>query len=404
MSKTLFILVFSLLSTSFFAQEKLKSNDISKFSHTFDIVNGNIIGAGATVLEEKILESQFFLLGEEHYSPEISELTNVLLPKLKQSDFNYFAIEVGPNSTEKIVSVIKKEHSLYKFNSDFYSKYQDIPIPFFDGKKDELFLKTALKENIEIWGIDQEFVSAHLFLIDEIYSLSNNKSLIQTEYNSVKRFIKEEYKKELDVKGYQMFENLLESTIIKTFFDKCPDVKQRKIIEDLIISWKIYAMREVKNYSQNNLTRMEYMKQQFGSYYNTASKTDTLSKIFIKMGSMHLARGQNWLGIYDLGNLIKELSYLNGTKSTSINCFSRYWKDDKGQVFDFLDEKEGKAYQPLLELAKKDKWVLIETKPILELIKKENIKLNKDLNILISGFDFILFSPTKSVVSLNYSE
>ena len=119
---------------------------------------------------------------------------------------------------------------------------------------------------------------------------------------------------------------------------------------------------------------------------------------------MHLARGQNWLGIYDLGNLIKELSYLNGTKSTSINCFSRYWKDDNGQVFDFLDEKEGKAYQPLLELAKKDKWVLIETKPILELIKKENIKLNKDLNILISGFDFILFSPTKSVVSLNYSE
>ena len=120
-------------------------------------------------MENKISESQFLLLGEQHYSPEISEFTNAILPKLKQSNFKYFAVEVGPNSTEKMITVIKEQNSLFDFNTNFYSNYKDIPFPFFDGKKDELFLKTAINENFKIWGIDQEFLTSHLFLIDEIY-------------------------------------------------------------------------------------------------------------------------------------------------------------------------------------------------------------------------------------------
>jgi len=160
MTKNIFILLLSTLSTTIFAQEKLKSSDISEFAHTFEINNDNIVGSGAKILENKISESQFLLLGEQHYSPEISEFTNAILPKLKHSNFKYFTVEVGPNSTEKMVAVIKEKKSLFEFNTDFYSKYKDIPFPFFDGKKDELFLKTAINENFEIWGIDQEFLSS----------------------------------------------------------------------------------------------------------------------------------------------------------------------------------------------------------------------------------------------------
>jgi len=404
MIKITFIFLFSIITTSVLCQENLKSSEISKFAYSFDIVNNNIVGQGADTLINKISESQFLLLGEEHYSPEISELTNALLPKLKSSDFKYFAVETGPHSAKKMISVIKDQKSLFDFNTSFYSNYKDIPIPFFDGRKDETFLKTAINKNFEIWGIDQEFLSSQLFLIDEIYNLSNGKPLIKPYYNNSKRFLEEEFKNDKKNKGYPMFKNLLESTILKSFFKKCNTEKQKKIITDLISSWKIYAFNEVKKYGENNFTRMKYMKRKFGENYKIASKTDSLPKVFVKMGSMHLARGKNWLGIYDLGNLIKELSYFNGTESTSINCFARYWKDDSGKVYDFLDEEDGKAYKPILELAKKDKWVLIQTKPILEFVKKKKIMLNKNLKILISGFDFILFSPTKTEVKLNFLE
>ncbi len=404
MTKNIFILIFSILSTTMFAQEKLKSADISEFAYTFEINNNNIVGLGAKLLENKILENQFLLLGEQHYSPEISEFTNAILPKLKQSNFKYFVAEIGPNSTNKMISVIKEQKSLFEFNTDFYSNYKDIPIPFFDGMKDELFLKTAINENFEIWGIDQEFLSSQLFLIDEIYNLSSNNSYVKSDFNNAKKFLEEEFKKEKTIKNYPMFTNLLASEILTSFFKKCNTDKQQKIITDLTTSWKIYALNEDKKYGENNFTRMQYMKRNFGENYKVAEKKDSLPKVFIKMGSMHLARGKNWLGIYDLGNMIKELAYFNGTQSTSINCFARYYKNNDGTIYDYLDDKDGKAYQPILELAKKDKWVLIDTKPILKIVRKKKINLNKDLKILLSGFDFVLFSPMKTEVKPNYSE
>ncbi len=404
MTKNIFILLFSILSTSIFAQGKLKSSDISEFAYTFEINNDSIIGQGGKILENNILESQFFMLGEEHFSPQISEFTNAILPKLKQSNFKYFAVEVGPNSTEKMINLIKEEKSLFDFNTNFYSSYKDIPFPFFDGVKDELFLKTAINENFEIWGIDQEFLSSQLFLIDEIYNQSNQKSSLKPHFDSAKQFVVQEFKKYKENKNYPMFTNLLASEILKSFFEKCNTDKQQKIITDLTTSWKIYALNEEKKYRENNFTRMQYMKRNFGENYKVAEKKDSLPKVFIKMGSMHLVRGKNWLGIYDLGNMIKELAYFNGTPSTSINCFARYYKNNDGTIYDFLEDEEGKAYQPILELAKKDKWVLIETKPILEIVRRDKIKLNKDLEILLTGFDFVLFSPIKTEVKPNYLE
>lgn len=404
MVKNNLLFIFLIFTAPAFCQDQLKSSDISKFAHTFNITNNQLVGQGADLLMDKLSASQFVLLGEQHFSPEISELTNALLPKLRGADFGYFAVEVGPYSAQKMVSMINTEQSLFDFNTSFHSKYNDIPIPFFDGKKDEQFLKTAIREQFKIWGIDQEFYSSQLFLIDELYKLSPNKSSVTPHYIQSKQFLETEFKKDATTKGHHMFTNLLNSETLKSFFNKCGTEKQQSMISELVSSWEIYALNEVKKYKKNNFTRMQYMKRKFGEYYKTASKTTSLPKVFVKMGSMHLARGKNWLGIYDLGNLTKELSYFNGTKSTSINCFARYWKGEDGKVYDYLDEEDGKVFQPILELARKDKWVLIETKPILQLAKKEKMKLPSDLQILISGFDFILFSPTKTEVQPNYSK
>tara|TARA_R110001606_G_scaffold8489_1_gene37474 strand:- start:5 stop:1201 length:1197 start_codon:yes stop_codon:yes gene_type:complete len=390
------------ISTLSFSQEELKSKDILDFVTTFKIIDGQIIGQGADTIKKRISESQFFLLGEQHYSPEISELTNCILPILASKDFDNFVIEIGPNSASKLVNVIKNQNSLLNFNSDFYEKYNDIPIPFFDGKKDEVFLKTAISNGFKLWGIDQEYLSSHMFLIEELYNQSENRESLKQYFDDLNAFIISDFAKGNNDDSYPMFTNLLNSKEVKQFFAKASTKSEKLITSELIKSWEIYALNETKRYSESNTTRMENMKRNFGVHYRNVQKNISLPKVFVKLGSMHLANGKNWLGIYDLGNMINELAYFNDTKSTSINCFARYSMDVSGNIYDYLEEDGGEDYRLILELAKKDEWILIETKPILKLANIKKVKLNDNLKILISGFDYILFSPTRTQTELNY--
>lgn len=100
MKKKISILVLSIFPFLVFPQEALKLSDISNYVYTFDVKDNCIVGKGADVLIEKIEQSQFTMLGEEHYSPQISELTNALLPIMAKSGYKYFAVETGSHSAK----------------------------------------------------------------------------------------------------------------------------------------------------------------------------------------------------------------------------------------------------------------------------------------------------------------
>jgi hypothetical protein len=101
--KYIISILFLVISTESFGQNsEIKSSDITSFTYPFNIENNQLIGLGADTLKNVIRESQFFMLGEEHFSPQISELTNVLLPYFSSNGYKNFALEVGP-FTAKII-------------------------------------------------------------------------------------------------------------------------------------------------------------------------------------------------------------------------------------------------------------------------------------------------------------
>lgn len=182
------------------------------------------------------------------------------------------------------------------------------------------------------------------------------------------------------------------------YINQCNEPKQQEIIKALRISMGIYKQQ---NWSGNN-SRMEYMKRNFSNNYRTAQQDDSLPKVLIKMGSMHLGWGKSWLGIYDLGNLIGELAHFNDTKSISVNCFSRYIEEKNGTIYDYMSDQDGKNLSLILDLASKDNWTLVDNKKIIEVASKRKIKLNNDLTFLISKYNYILFAPLKTLVENNY--
>jgi hypothetical protein len=383
---------------SFGQTNEIKSSDITSFTYPFNIENNKLIGLGADTLKNAIRESQFFMLGEEHFSPQISELTNVLLPYFSSNGYKNFALEVGPFTAKIIQKEIKFKKSLYQFNSSFYAKYKDVPIPFFDGTKDDEFIKTAMKNNFKLWGLDQEYITAPLFLLDEINR--NAKDSISTKelYNNAKEYLTQQLRSFNSEKENQYFEMFDNDNDFTKYIKQCNNPKQKEIIEALSISMDIYKQQ---NWNGNQV-RMEYMKRNFSNNYKIAQKKDSFPKVLIKMGSMHLGWGKSWLGIYDLGNMINKLANYNDTKSVSINCFSRYIEEENGTISDYMSDQEGKKLSLILELATKDSWTLVDNKKIIELTRNRKIKLNNDLNFLLSRYDYILFAPLKTKVKNNY--
>jgi hypothetical protein len=393
------ILLIVVISTESFGQNsQIKSSDITSLTYPFNIENNKLIGLGADTLKNAIRESQFFMLGEEHMSPQISELTNVLLPYFSSNGYKNFALEVGPFTAKIIQKEIKFKNSLYEFNSSFYAEYKDVPIPFFDGTKDEEFIKTALKNNFKLWGLDQEYITAPLFLLDEINSILKDSNSTKELYSKAKEYLTQQLSSFNSEKENQYFEMFDSDNDFTKYIKHCNNPKQKEIINALRISMDIYKQQ---NWNGNQV-RMEYMKRNFSNNYKIAQKKDDFPKILIKMGSMHLGWGKSWLGIYDLGNMINELANYNGTKSVSINCFSRYIEEENGTISDYMSDQEGKNLSLILELATKDSWTLVDNKKIIELTRNRKIKLNNDLNFLLSRYDYILFAPLKTKVKNNY--
>jgi hypothetical protein len=402
MKKILYLLL--ILSASLlYSQRELNSKDIDKFCYKFKIENEKIVGKGSEILNDIISQSQFVLLGEQHFASEISLFTNSLIPILSNNNFKFFVAEIGPNSSKKLISEIQNKGQLFDFNTKYNDLTGEIPIPFFDGKEDEIFLKNALKNNFQILGIDQEYLTAQFFLFDEILELSKNRKNILAACENATKFMLAEVKEYWKDSKHKIFEKYINSKEINTFFELTDkkNVAVQKIISDLKISWNIYMQNEKGFYKNGWIQRIQNMKTNFSKYYKSATKKDDLPKMFVKMGAVHLSNGMNNFGYYDLGNLIKELSHFNQTKSTSIKCMPRFYMEDN-QVKDDLTEEN--PINIILEKGNKDEWTLIDNGELLNYCYTEKIKLNPELKTEIERFDFILIPPLVNPMKMNFKK
>lgn len=402
MEKTFcYLLIF--MSSLVYSQKELMSTDIDKFCYTFKIENEKIIGNGYKILNDHISKSQFVLLGEQHFASEISLLTNSLIPILYNNQFKYFVAEIGPNSSKKLVSQIQENGQLFDFNTKYYDLTGEIPIPFFDGKEDELFLKTALKNNFQILGVDQEYQTAPFFLFDEILRLSKNNKNIFPAYEHATKFMLTEFKEYWKDSKYKIFDKYINSSEINTFFELTDknNAEIQKIISDIKISWNIYLQNEKGFYKNGWDQRIKNMKFNFSNHYKNVSKKDVIPKMFVKMGAVHLSNGLNNYGYYDLGNMVKELSNFNQTKSTSLICIPRFYIEDN-QIKDELNTED--PLYIVLEKGNKEEWTLVDNIELLNYCYKEKIKINSELKKELEKFDFILIPPLVNPMKMNFKK
>lgn len=239
---------------------------------------------------------------------------------------------------------------------------------------------------LSLWGIDFENYNASLFILDELYNQSDKDKAITDAYQKAYEYVIKGYANKKNNINYSLQNNLLNSILIKSFFNLLPDKEAtRKLIYNLTLSWKIYEAEGMNNW----YPRMNNMKKNFIKLYKEAAKKENLPKVVIKLGAMHTARGTSSSGFQEVGNTIYELANYNSTKSFSVISFARYRIDQEGNLTDELEPED----EALLKYTTKDSWSLINLKQLFIDGWQGKIKLSPSMQDYIKKYDMMLIPP-----------
>ncbi|MCB0584386.1 MAG: hypothetical protein KDD06_03540 [Phaeodactylibacter sp.] len=406
-----------MMLSSFTAQAQAPACDtftsayLQPFTHHFSIENGRLNGPGAGRLKEAIAHSQFTVLGEYHYSRQLSHLTKALLPWLQRCAYRHFAVEVGPYSArilQRLSAEPEKTAARLRELNTYYTSRYDTPIPFFDGVEDAQFLAAATNLGFQLWGLDQEFVYSPPMLSAELLHLAEGRpdhaeiEAAKVAFDSL--FSHLQQKDDEGIKGYRMFKELTEHPITSLLFSYFgpEDTEAQGIITALRKTWDIYDRNDYRG-GYSHAHRISYIRQNFLANYEKFREKKP--KVFVKIGALHAARGYEF-GVYDVGNLVYELARTNDSRSCHIYTLSRYYYED-GALSDAVKERPGGPAAAFRMMGKKDEWALIELKPLKErldsgsLCLREGPELNK-VKFLAENFDFVLITPADAEQEPNY--
>jgi erythromycin esterase-like protein len=413
------LLAISLLmsaATPLWAQTKAKLSEQDLAAHTyyFDIVDNKLTGPGGEFLAAEIRRSQYVLLGEYHGSLRISEFTKALIPLFHEAGCRHFGLEVGPVSAE-ILSELAQDpaqikRNLHEFNTKFLvtmPKRTLTAIPFFSYVEDADFLAEARKRGWSLSGFDQEFAFSYRPLLERLYNnlKPQKKKELAGLYQEAVTTVNNAY--ETDSKGGQRsYITLQESAVYNLFLAAAAEKNpaNRRIADALRKTTEIYAMNVLRKYYENNGTRIEYMKQNLRESFARLKFDLRQDKMLLKMGGVHTGRGFSPLAFFEIGNTLSELAKFHGNSSLHIDFGSRFYIED-GKEIDGLDDPKGFTYrfQPFLQMSKKDKWTVIDLRPLREAVfYRDKFEFSSNVLEIFKNHDLYLMPPLDKDPTPNY--
>ncbi len=266
------------------------------------------------LINSKLQNSQFILLGEQHGIKEVGEITGVLYDLAQPFGYNKLCIE-----TDEIAAVTLSELSKFPIDSsiNFNQKFP-FSIPFYNNYDDVKLFKRVTDSGGDIWGIDQTFMTQFRLNFDYLIRTTSNDKF-KNRIKELKVLAEKGYHKAIVEKNYMA--PYIFSYDLRThneLLNLAKKEEEKEVIKQLWNTKEIYGYNFSGRPYLNNSTRATLMKRNFMMYYNQALEKDTLPKVVFKLGANHVAKGLSKTNIYDVSNLISELAIMNNKSSLHI--------------------------------------------------------------------------------------
>ncbi|MDN3645123.1 hypothetical protein QWY75_02750 [Pontixanthobacter aestiaquae] len=267
-------------------------------------------GAGAEMLRSALAGAQFIGIGEDHGYAGAPALVAAFAREGKPHGFDYYAIEVGPHSTAWL------REKLRSSGVDGYARALEgrpLAIPFLNFRE-EAEVAAAFTADGKLWGIDQEFIGSPMIHLEWLAERAGSNTDIV-----IALFEKE---KEAFAAGNQTAVLMATAdnerwTQLRDIF--AADAEALVVIDELKRSQSIYRSIFAGRGLENNLDRVELIREYFLSSYSRAAAGDqSPPKVIFKMGAVHVGHATSPMSTFDIGSLVEGMAAANGMDALHI--------------------------------------------------------------------------------------
>lgn len=381
----LFMVLAAIVATPLlsFPQDSLITRYVKKNAKTFVANDAAFTGNDWDTLVSQIQKSDYILIAEDHFTKEIPFFTSAITDKVK---FDNFFCEIDPYSAEIITSKIKKlpEAQLEKYVEDFGNVFS-----FFAMEPEFKLLKKLVKTNTSVYGIDQVLMNADRLICSELKRKTKNEKA---------RKIYED----IELKSKTYFADFLKDPSKPMYL--LTDAFEKQIAELLTLNLSPNEKGEIDALKltaqiykeQNHHLRVQLMKNNLMKIYDKWVNRKNL----FKYGAGHLAKGESYLEIYDIGNLINNIADSQFKSSLHILIVGKSGAQGspfKGFPEQPVNEKSNntKVLKPIFTAVEGNEWYCVNMQPLKNALENKEVIVNDvTLSRIINGFDFVVVIPT----------
>lgn len=381
-SLLLSVFLFFATTSITFAQDSLLTSLAGKNVTTFSKQAGTFSGPGWEKIIKQAAASNDILIGEDHFTNEIPYFTSAIAAKIK---FENFFCEIDPFTAEILQGKIK---SLSQPALQGYVDTYGNTFSFYAFAPEFDLLKQLSKSNTTIRGTDQILLIGDRLICNELQQTTKNKTakyLYKIIADSSKlyfdNFLKDHHK------PFYLLSDDFAKNIDKLSLLKLSK-RETKIIDALKLSAKIYK-------SQSHQLRVQLMKHQLMETYDSWSGKRNL----FKYGANHLAKGESFLDVYDIGNLISSINDANYKSSLHIMILGISGSQAspfEGSPAENINPNSSilKSLKPITKIVEGEQWSCFDLLPLRKELNGGRLNI-KDIKLqrIIKGYDLLVIIP-----------
>ena len=294
---------------------------VAENSRPLSFDGGVLAGPGAAFLEAATSDSQFVLLGEDHYLHDTPIFAGALLSMLHdRHGFRHLVVEQDRVAIEealapgnrgnaaRIGALASRYPNLFEFSSD-----QDLQLLALAGR-----LNAGPQA---ICGIEQALGPVRYF--DEL-AVSAPSAAVRTDIDALRALALK-----LDADLVYSVNFLIEPGMterlvkLRADFGAAAGSRQDELLLGLVRSSEIFGYFRRAQAGEfvgllNNTVRESWFKRLFMDCYRQAAKQERLPKAMFKFGSNHMYRGKNPTQAFPIGNFAHEFAISNGSEAYGI--------------------------------------------------------------------------------------
>lgn len=364
------------------AQDSLLKKMAAENHATFTYNGDTFSGEGWVNIKKQVQSTYNVLIGEDHFTNEIPAFVEAVL---QAGEFDNFIIELDPYSTEiienSIMSYSDKERRA--FNEKYKSHFS-----FYGLAPEYNLLTLAVQEGINLMGAEQIVKFGDLLVLQELASITKNEQARNI------------YKVMID-RSEEQFEKFLNDPEQPLYFMSSHFKDQLEILDSLELSgMEESVIKEMKIsrsiYEQNNhKMRIQLIKRillnNFPEWYQT--------KNLFKYGAVHMPSGESLLSIYDVGNLVSNVSDARFDDSYHIAVVAK--SGMKGAPFPGFPKSQINSSKgmlsnlaPFFDFVKENKWYAFDLLPIRRALNDGELALqNVLLERVVQGYNTLVIIP-----------